>query len=58
MFMNLYFGIPQIIVTVALLCHTVTVWYRHIGEEDNALTSIIACAIQFGLLYWGGLYTK
>lgn len=56
--MNLYFGIPQIIVTVALLCHTVTVWYRHIGETYNELTSIIACAIQFGLLYWGGLYTK
>lgn len=56
--MNLYFGIPQIIVTVAVLCQTATGWYRHIGEKYNALTSIIACAMWFGLLYWGGLYTK
>lgn len=56
--MNLYFGIPQIIITIAVLCQTAMVWHKCIGTKYNTLTSIIACAMWFGLLYWGGFYTK
>lgn len=56
--MNLYFGIPQIIITVMILTQTSVVWYKGIGKKYNTLTSFIACALWFILLYWGSLYTK
>lgn len=52
--MNLHFGIPQIIVTIIILCQTSIVWYKGIGKKYNTLTSFIACAVWLGLLYWGG----
>ena len=56
--MNLYFGIPQIILTITILCQTSIVWYKGIGKKYNTLTSFIACVVWIGLLYWGGFYTK
>lgn len=56
--MNLHFGIPQIIATLWLILHNLSVWTRSFEEEYNTLTPIIAFMIEFGVLYWGGLYTN
>lgn len=56
--MNLHFGIPQIIATLWLILHNLSVWTKSCGEEYNTLTSIIAFMIEFGVLYWSGFYTK
>ena len=56
--MNLHFGIPQIIATLWLILHNLSVWTKNCGEEYNTLTSIIAFMIEFSVLYWGGFYTN
>ena len=58
MYMNLHFGIPQIIATLWLIICCVSAWANCIGRKYNTITFIIAFMIEFGVLYWGGFYTN
>ena len=58
MYMNLHFGIPQIIITLWLILGSVNAWTEHSGSKYNTIISIIVFMIAFGVLYWGGFYTK
>ena len=58
MYMNLYFGIPQIIVTLWLIIGSVSAWTEYSESKYNTITSIIFFMIAFGVLYLGGFYTN
>lgn len=58
MFVNLYFGIPQIIVTLWLILCGIAQWQKHFGQSYNTVSSMIIFFIEVAVLYWGGFYTK
>lgn len=58
MYMNLHFGIPQIIATIWLIICSVIAWVKCAGRKYNTITSIIVFMVEFGVLYWGGFYTN
>lgn len=55
----MYLGIPQVIM-LALMIYNLTLTCIRNGEpkdEDyNFTATLIASAISFGLLYWGGFF--
>ena len=60
--MNIYFGIPQILMVVLYGTALLLEAYHH-GEPKKNKTydvkvAIISCIIIFTLLIWGGFFTK
>lgn len=55
----MYLGIPQIIM-LALMVFNITLNIVKDGEPKDEkysfITTLIATAISFGLLYWGGFF--